>query len=372
MKSEFLILALMMLIPLPLMAQDDAKPQMSRTNVVGSVETGAFVPPRTPPWSLERSASMGTLGGQEKASPPQTPKERKRAKPSTTIKRPPMEGSMVAYIDNAIVASQIRMRFDAAFHDHFPDRAEFFYAQCGCNPGLVPGPPALVSDLNFQQLRFYGEFAPINRVSGFVELPVRWIQPTVKLGSFTNQAGFGDVQAGLKFAMLASSNRYLTLQFQAYFPSGDSTKGLGTDHYSIEPALLYYQRVSDRLAVEAQIGGWHPLEGSSGKVSTGAREQFSGDVIFYGIGPSYEIYRSEHVRFAPVLELVGWSVRSGLETNAGPVVVETADGVNIFNLKIGARTTFGSHSSLYFGYGRALSDASWYRDLMRIEYRYSF
>ena len=40
---------------------------------------------------------------------------------------------MVGYIDNAIVvSSEVRIRFDAAFNDQFPDRAEFIYGKCGC------------------------------------------------------------------------------------------------------------------------------------------------------------------------------------------------------------------------------------------------
>jgi hypothetical protein len=42
---------------------------------------------------------------------------------------PKIPGSMVGYIDNPIVQSQIRIRFDDAFEDRFPDRSEFFYGQ---------------------------------------------------------------------------------------------------------------------------------------------------------------------------------------------------------------------------------------------------
>ena len=41
-------------------------------------------------------------------------------------------------------------------------------------------------------------------------------------------------------------------------------KGLGTNHWSVEPALLYYQQVGERLSIESQIGDWHPTGGSAG------------------------------------------------------------------------------------------------------------
>jgi hypothetical protein len=41
-------------------------------------------------------------------------------------------------------------------------------------------------------------------------------------------------------------------------------------------------------------------------------------------------------------------------------------------LKIGPRFSFGTHHSLYIGYGIALTSQNWYRDIFRTEYRYSF
>jgi hypothetical protein len=315
-------------------------------------------------------------------------------------------GSMVGYIDNAIVGSQIRIRFDAAFHDNAPDRAEFFYAQCSCIP-VGPGPNPVVADLNFQQLYMHAEYAPTQRFSFFTEVPVRWIQPNIFAapGSpiLTNEAGLSDLAAGLKLAAVASSNRYLTFQFQAYFPSGNASIGLGTDHYSVEPALLYYQRLSDRVALEAQVGDWHPVGGSTclrpGQLPAPltppagdscntslqpaqppASEEFAGDVFFYGVGPSYVLYRGENVQIAPVVELVGWRVLGGFETKNVPLAnphndiqqAVSADGTNIVNLKVGARTAVGAHSSFYIGYGHQLAHAGWYREIVRAEYRYSF
>jgi hypothetical protein len=43
---------------------------------------------------------------------------------------------MVGYVEDATIESKVRLRFDSAFHDTAPDRAEFFYAKCGCYSGL--------------------------------------------------------------------------------------------------------------------------------------------------------------------------------------------------------------------------------------------
>jgi hypothetical protein len=177
------------------------------------------------------------------------------------------------------------------------------------------------------------------------------------------------VQAGLKFAMLASSRHYLTAQLLSYFPSGDSRSGLGTNHYSVEPALLYYQRLSERFELEGELGGWLPIGGSSGK-GANPSQGFAGNLFFYGIGPSYRLINGERFRLAPVIEIVGWNVTGGQQTGSG--IPSSASGINIVNLKIGARMGFGNHNSLYVGYGKALTSGDWYDQIVRVEYRYSF
>jgi hypothetical protein len=338
------------------------------------------------------ATSPGALA-QQSTSPSQQKPKPSKPKPKPDLDRPPIEGSMVGYVDNAIVGSQVRIRFDAAFHNNAPDRAEFFYARYnGLNNG--PGPQSVVADLNFQQLYMRAEYAPAKRFSFFAEVPVRWIQPQLTVANVenlvpaanVNSAGLSDLAAGFKLAAVASSNQYLTFQFQAYFPSGNASTGLGTNHYSVEPAVLYYRRLSDRVALEAQVGDSHPIGGSScpepcntTEVGGPNSQGFAGDVFFYGVGPSYVLYRGESVRIAPVIELVGWRVLGGLQTNCVPSVLDclnqegaSADGTNIMNLKVGARTTVGTHSSFYIGYGHQLTHAVWYKEIVRAEYRYSF
>jgi hypothetical protein len=298
------------------------------------------------------------------------------------VKRATIDPSMVGYIDDAIIHPEVRVRFDSARDDETPDRAEFFYAKCGCYGAIpstnaafdprTPGPgPGIPKAVNFQQLYFYGEVAPHPRLSFFTQLPFRWLQPQSFPGTsqaFPSSGGFGDVQLGIKFAPIVSTRRYVTLQFKTFLPSGDAGLGLGTHHYSIEPSLLYYQRLSERLSVEAEVGDTHPIGTSSG-VPTATSHGFAGDVFFYGAGPSYKFINDEKFGLAGVLEVVGWNVRSGYVT--GPANPSTA-GVNIVNMKVGPRMSFGSHHSLYIGYGIALTSAKWYRDILRTEYRYSF
>jgi len=112
--------------------------------------------------------------------------------------------------------------------------------------------------------------------------------------------------AGFKFAAVDSESTYVTFQFKSYFPSGDASKGLGTNHYIIEPSLLVYHSFSPRLSVEGQLGDWHPIDGSAG-VPTTSSEGFAGDVFFYGIGPGYTYTKEIGSKSLP-----SWSFSDGI------------------------------------------------------------
>ncbi len=295
--------------------------------------------------------------------------------PQKELKRADIDASMVGYIDDSSVHSQVRLRFDAGFNDPRPDRAEYFYAGACCP---APLNQAVQRTLNFQQLYMSGEYAPIKRFSVFTTIPYRWIQPFYILAPNTVQpipsgGGISDVQAGLKFGLIANDSHQLTFQFRSYFPSGDGAKGFGTNHYSVEPMLLYYQHLSDRVAIESEFGDTHPIGGTTYYPGTTppTSQNFAGDVLMYGVGPSYRLIDRDTYQVTPVLELVAWHVFGGLQTG-NDNVVQSAAGINVFNIKIGARLNFGNGNSIYAGYGHGVTSDIWYSNLLRVEYRHAF
>jgi hypothetical protein len=304
---------------------------------------------------------------------------------------PARRPSMVGYIEDGAIGTEFRIRFDVDQHIHDPDRSEFFYAKCGCYWGLPTNHPfydpnapgdrdGIATDVNARQLYFQGEYAVMNnRASIFAELPLRWLRPQAfAAGALENNSGISDLRVGAKVALMTTDKGTATGLLRVSLPTGNAGKGLGTDHASLEPTLIVSRDLASKAGVEAQVGAVIPLGGSAGLPTAGS-DKFSGTVLYYGIGPSFDVYSTPRMRLSPVVELVGWRVLGGFQTGnpalaSGPDAgfAEASDAApNIVNIKIGARLTMRDMASIYIGYGRHLTDATWYDDIFRVEYRVS-
>jgi hypothetical protein len=288
----------------------------------------------------------------------QTPPSAPSPPPSGEDEEFKVRDSSVGYIDSAIPANQVRLRYDSAYHMTRPNRAEFFYGPGSPNgPGLEDPERSVDS----QEISAYLEVLFGSRLSFFAEVPVRFLNPEVN----DNAAGLSDVNAGFKYAFLYSADQVVTFQLRAIAPTGDVNTGLSTTHATLEPALLYYRRLTERLTLEGEFRFWAPVGGTD----------FAGDLLRYGLGLSYDLCRTEHVRFRPVAEFVGWTVLSGKETAtspAGVLVTRDSAGEEIVNAKLGLRMLVGERLDFYAGYGRPLTGTRWYENIVRFELRWAF
>jgi hypothetical protein len=280
------------------------------------------------------------------------------------------------YIENAAPVTMFRLRYDSAYGNNRPDRAEYFYAKCGCFQGLprnnplfdprAKGPPLPETNVDYQEVTPYFEYAFNPRLSAFVYIPVRFINPQAN----ANAAGLSDISFGTKYAFIYNPKRIVSFLLQAYAPSGIKSEGLGNGNWWLEPGLLWLEQMSPR---------WQLFGEFRDKQYLGRTSDFTGNVMRYGLGTSYMVAYGQRGYIAPVAEAVGWTVLDGKElTDLGPV---SAAGDTIVNAKIGVRIGFGgatpgtpypTRSDLYIGYGRALTGAVWYKDLLRVEYRFFF
>jgi hypothetical protein len=335
------------------------------------------------------------------------------------------------YIDDAIPQTLFRLRYEARWGFNEFDRAEYMYAtwrELGFHPhalvssdgnsvrGIFFDPKArgsqiFAQNLDDQDASAYLEYAFSNRLSGFADMPFRWVhfrgiveegtESTAERVNFPetgevrnpklDTGGASDFDFGVKYALIADPNcRYVTFQFRTYVPTGEPGLGLGTGHWSLEPGLLLYQRLNDRTVLQGMFTDWIPVSAGPG----------AGNILSYGVGLGYDVVQSCKLRITPVAEFVGWTVLGGTEAFEGtvpasatniavagqPLSVVRIDGVDvpddhaareangdtIVNAKLGVRTYFGERSDLYMGYGHSLTGDRWYNDTVRVEYRLHF
>lgn len=322
-----------------------------------------------PAFSLIRSTCVLTLfvaWGALASAQPKAPVPVIPAPPPRPTPLPPAEDdgglsvrdTSAGYIANPLPLDQVFLRSDSGYRFTRPNRAEFFYAQTLPDG---PGLPKPERQVDFTDLTLAAEHVLADRLSVFAGVPIRFLNPQVN----ANAGGLGDVWAGFKYVAWRDPKSVLTFQLTAYAPSGDPHLGLGTNHTTLEPALLGAWSPADRLTVIGEFRAWTPIGGKS----------FAGEVLRYGLGARYDLVRTETSRFAPIVELVGWEVLGGKEsglTDSGIVVVDGAAGTSILNMKVGFRFDWGDRAGFYAGYGRPLTGERWYSDLFRLEARWLY
>ena len=281
--------------------------------------------------------------------------------------------SNVGYIDSAVPMTQFRLRYDSAFDNPTPDRVQFFYSEDG------PGGLGNETRVDYQDVRAYFEYAPTSRLSGFVEIPFRFLNPEVN----ANTAGLGDIEAGFKYAIKAYPDDYISALLRVYTPTGDAVqRGLGTGTVRLEPGVLFYRRLTDRLVTEGEFKAWIPTANNRVRSGPSTGELFSGTVLRYGLGAGYDLWQGcgdcccneccpPTSRLTGVAEFVGWTILDGYSNFPNAADPVDVSGNTIVNGKFGVRYTTGD-KSLYVGYGRALTGPVWYNDILRAEFRITF
>lgn len=264
--------------------------------------------------------------------------------------------SAVGYIDTAVPMNQLRLRFDAAYDSNRPTRAEYFYPKGGPRGR---GFRRFSGKVDYQEFSAYMEGTLQPELSVFLNVPYRLINPELN----PDHNGFSDLSAGFKYAFVYTEDVVASFQFQTWAPTGDGREGLGTEHVSLEPALLLYAKLTDKVHMESELRYWTSAGGTD----------FAGSLVRYGVGFSYGEHKECGWWVTPVVEFVGWTVLHGKEQVEPPgIAVKDAAGDTIINGKFGVRAGSGEHLDFYVGYGRALTGAVWYKDLVRAEVRFKF
>ena len=95
------------------------------------------------------------------------------------------------------------------------------------------------TSLDYDDLLLYQEIAAGN-FAFFIETSYRAVEPDIN----ARHANFGDINLGTKSLLIDCELLQFTFQFRTYLPIGQTMKGLGNGHVSLEPSLLASLRLA--------------------------------------------------------------------------------------------------------------------------------
>jgi hypothetical protein len=298
------------------------------------------------------------------------------------------------FLDAARPVTQMRLRWDSGFDLTKPDRGEYFWARERTTPnqlepqnpwarhGFGKGPLGIARGVDYQDLSLYTEGAT-DRFSFFVETPYRHVDPHAADITFDlsgqqipcRASNFGDINVGTKALLLDCQLLQITFQFKTFIPTGDFTKGLGTNHVSLEPSLLFNVRLSPKDYLQGQLAYWIPIGGDP---------VYQSDIFHFHLS-----YNRVLCCPCPGLQLIGtvevneWSVADGAYTATDFLGLGGTNGTQLAPVAVSGRTTIasaGPGARLFIcdkidvgvGTAFAFTDDHWARELIRAEFRWRF
>lgn len=206
------------------------------------------------------------------------------------------------WIDSARPQSRARIRWDYGPGLILPDRAEYFWARVGGRGPAAPAGRLTVDRVDYHELSQMTETAH-GGFSAFVVTPYR----SQSMRGLGHSAGFGDIQIGTKSLLHDTPLMQVALQMTTTVPAGNSRKGLGVGHVSLEPALLFGLALTERDFLQGQAAQWIPLGGDP---------DYQGALLRWGLAWNRLVWQRDRDNAMTVnLDLAGWSFQDGAYTD---------------------------------------------------------
>ena len=296
------------------------------------------------------------------------------------------------FADYARPRTVTRLRYDNLEDMTRPDRNQFWLNNVTPTHGsvrLAGGPhnptggfvrgSGVITNLSarLQQVSLYQEAAG-EHGSFFVEYPYRQINESWA----PTQAGFGDVNFGIKSLLFDCEMLQVAFQLRTFMPSGNFTDNLGTGLFALDPSILASLKLSPTTYFQGQFGNWVPLGGP------GVKRSLAGGIFYWFMSLNQVLcYTTPDSPLIATLEMDGWSFEDGSYTGSISSItstthpnqttklnhVEKGGGVSYFNIGPGLRQSICNRVD----FGGAItwatdSAAHWAQPWFRFEVRFLF
>jgi hypothetical protein len=255
-----------------------------------------------------------------------------------------------------------KFRWDSASHFIFPDRGEYFFAR---DDGKGRGPKVFGTSNKGIPAADYNELMLITEAASGaagvqIAMPYRSVNAT-PYGA--DGAGFADMQITAKSMLLDSELFLFGFQMRTYIPIGQTGKGLGTGHVSLEPGLNFGLRLAPETYMQAQVVEWIPIAGD---------KDYAGAHLRWAASFNHVLWRPiRDVQLIGTLETTGISFQDGEFTDpyAGPTHLAKRTAAA---LGPGLRLFFCDTLDFGLGWQHGITGKYLIRDFLRYEVRYRF
>lgn len=272
------------------------------------------------------------------------------------------------FADYARPRTVTRFRYDNLIDMQVPDRNQYWMKNLPINtkkPFIYNGfkyrsnPSA-----NMQQIYLYQEAAG-EKGSFFIEYAYRQINPLFS----PTQAGFGDLNFGIKSLLFDCEMLQLSFQMRTYAPTGNFSNALGTGHFSLDPSLLASIKLGPETYFQAQFGNWIPIAGT---------QPLAGGIFYWLMSFNQVIWNvTPNSPLIATLEMDGYSFEDGgftrpIVTPGVKAVRSSGGGVSYFNLGPGLRWSICNKMDLGGALTFSTTDMHWADPWFRFEMRFLF
>jgi hypothetical protein len=276
------------------------------------------------------------------------------------------------FADYARPRTVTRIRYDNLEAMTRPDRNQYWMNQVTL---LRSNPNRRFVDprARLQQVYLYQEAAG-ERGSLFVEYPYRQLNSNWE----PTQAGFGDVNFGVKSLLFDCEMLQLSFQMRTYMPSGDFSHNLGTGQFVVDPSILTSLKLSPTTYFQGQFGNWTPVGGPGGN------SKIAGGIFYWFMSLNQVLwYATPDSPLIATLEMDGWSFENGGYTKFIPAgqtmakgfgtgLVPDGGGVTYFNIGPGLRQSVCNRLDFGGAITWATNTAHWAQPWFRFEVRFLF
>ena len=267
------------------------------------------------------------------------------------------------FADYARPRTVTRLRYDNLESMTRPDRNQFWISGVS-TMGKTGKRPITNPQARLQQFYIYQEAAG-EKGSFFIEYPYRQINQNYA----PTQAGFSDLNFGIKSLMFDCELLQITFQFRTFTPTGNSMLNLGTGHFALDPSILATLKLTETTYFQGQFGNWIPLAGN---------QSLAGGV-FYSLMSLNQVlcYPTPDSPLIATLEMDTWSFENGGDTasvskSGSSNIVEKGGGVSYFNIGPGLRQSVCNKLDFGGAITWATSTAHWAQPWFRFEARFLF